>query len=69
MQLRKLLIALVVLLVAIFVLQNFAAVETRFLFWSFLAPQWMLMVVTFGAGALVAWLASRLPHTRSGGLR
>jgi uncharacterized integral membrane protein len=47
---------IVVGLVILFVLQNMAVVEVRFLFWSVAVSRALMLMIVFGAGMLVGWL-------------
>lgn len=59
----KLIIALILLtLTTIFTLQNSAAVNVRFLFWSLSSSLALLIVVLLGLGLLAGWLLGSLTH-------
>ena len=64
MSLRKLGAGFIAVMVAIFIIQNLATVETGFLWWSFRAPRAVLLFVTFAAGVLVGLLLGRFPNAR-----
>jgi len=53
----KLVVSLVVAcLVAVFILQNTAVVNVRFLFWSLSMSRSLLVMVFVGIGIMVGWL-------------
>lgn len=61
----RLIIALVVLLlVAIFALQNAEAVPVRFLFWTATLSRAMLLLLVFVAGLGSGWLLHSYLHMR-----
>ena len=64
MSLRKLGAGFIAVMVAIFIIQNLAAVETDFLWWSFRVPRAILLFITFAAGVLIGLLLARFPNTR-----
>lgn len=73
-RLKPALALVLILLVLIVVLQNTQAVETRFLFVSFIMPRAALLAVTFLAGAAAGILLSisltkRLPRKRGNARR
>lgn len=54
-----LVVALVIIvLVAIFALQNSQVVQVGFLLWRFEGPLVIVLLVTFAAGILTGWLAA-----------
>jgi uncharacterized integral membrane protein len=49
-------------LLVVFVAQNYAVVEIRFLFWSFEASRAVLLFLCLLAGAILGWLLSHFFH-------
>ncbi|HKI62667.1 MAG TPA: LapA family protein [Mariprofundaceae bacterium] len=54
--LRKVLGSLLLLVLAVFSLQNLGMARIEFLFWSIEAPRALIYVLVFTAGALAGWL-------------
>jgi len=48
---------IVVLLFAVFVLQNTQVVEVRFLFWQTQASRALVLLITFVGGLITGWLS------------
>jgi lipopolysaccharide assembly protein A len=57
---KLILVALVTALVVTFVMQNLAAVEIRFLFWTFALSRALLVLIVLAVGILLGWLLSAL---------
>jgi uncharacterized integral membrane protein len=57
---KLILVALVTALVVTFVMQNLAAVEIRFLFWTFALSRALLVLIVLATGILLGWLLSAL---------
>lgn len=60
MTLRLILTLALVFLVTVFVLQNTAVVEIRFLFWTLAMSRALLIVVLLSIGVLLGWLGRSL---------
>jgi lipopolysaccharide assembly protein A len=57
MSIKSIAILCLLFLFAFFVVQNTQVVEVRFLFWKTEASRAIVLLVTFGAGALFGWLS------------
>lgn len=55
---------LLIIVVLIFALQNIAAVEIQFLFWSFSIPRALLIVTLMGIGFIIGLLTFSLIFRR-----
>jgi uncharacterized integral membrane protein len=51
-------------LILIFVFQNRPSVTTEYLWATFKAPLWLMLIVTLAVGALIGWLSGRLRRER-----
>lgn len=56
---RRWLSLLILLLMAIFVIQNHDSVGIHVLTWSVHAPMWLVLVITFVAGVLAGAISTR----------
>ena len=56
MTLKRFFVLAILLVFALFVLQNANAVEVRFLFWKAEAPRALVLMATFAAGLLTGGL-------------
>lgn len=50
----------------IFILQNSAVIQVRFLAWNLEASQALVIFVTFTGGLLLGWLANSILRLRGG---
>jgi len=61
---RSIVSLLLIIVVLIFALQNIAAVEIQFLFWSFSIPRALLIVTLMGIGFIIGLLTFSLIFRR-----
>lgn len=58
-KIKTILFTALLLLLAVFTLQNLASVEVTFMFWSLSVPRALLVVVVLLIGALMGWLLAQ----------
>ncbi|MBN1115294.1 MAG: LapA family protein [Oligoflexia bacterium] len=56
MNIKKILLALIIVIVLIFIFQNTPAVEATFLAWTVSMPKALLLIITFFFGILVGFM-------------
>jgi uncharacterized integral membrane protein len=54
---KRVVMIIVVLLFAVFVLQNTQVVEVRFLFWQTEASRAIVLIITFAGGLVTGWFS------------
>lgn len=62
--LKSILTLLLIIVVLIFAIQNIAAVEIQFLFWSFSIPRALMIVSLMGIGFIIGLLVCSLVFVR-----
>ena len=62
--LKSIISLLLVIAVMIFAIQNLAAVEIQFLFWSFSVPRALMIVILMGVGFVIGLLVFSLLFRR-----
>jgi uncharacterized integral membrane protein len=62
---RRILGVIIALAVLLLIVQNSESVKVRWAFFSFSAPQWLMMLITLIAGALIWELIKRNRRQRS----
>lgn len=62
--LKSIISLLLIIAVMIFAIQNLAAVEIQFLFWSFSVPRALMIVILMGVGFVIGMLVFSLLFRR-----
>jgi len=62
--LKSIVTLLLIIVVLIFAIQNIAAVEIQFLFWSFSIPRALMIVLLIGIGFIIGLLVFSLVFVR-----
>jgi len=62
--LKSIISLILIIAVMIFAIQNLAAVEIQFLFWSFSVPRAMMIVILMGIGFVIGLLVFSLLFRR-----
>lgn len=57
---KRIVVLVIVLLFALFIVQNAQVVEVRFLFWSAQASRAIVLLITFALGLIAGWLSGRV---------
>lgn len=65
--LKSIISLLLIIAVMIFAIQNLAAVEIQFLFWSFSVPRALMIVILMGIGFVIGLLVCSLVFRRKRG--
>ena len=62
--LKKVFLAVLLLLITVFALQNLATVDVHFLVWSVVLPRAVLVVALILIGMVIGWLLAQRPMPR-----
>ncbi|HEX9809858.1 MAG TPA: DUF1049 domain-containing protein [Alphaproteobacteria bacterium] len=66
MRFRRILVTVLIGLAGVFIVQNLATMEMRFLLWSVRAPGAVLLLLTFLAGFAAGYVLGHRPRRRPG---
>lgn len=61
---RVVLAGVLAILILIFVFQNRTSVTMEYLWGTFRAPLWLMLIITLAVGAIIGWLTARLRRER-----